>query len=154
MSLMTAYQNKNPIYIKNFLNIQFDWENFIDLLDIHISSNLEFHVKENFGWILSHGFFDSKIRFGAEKINLYGLDKNKIYSAHVYASMTKHSFGSGYHNDDCDVFYLQTKGKSTWFIDEFGSYEMNEGDLIYCPKFINHEVTISEKRIGVSYAIK
>jgi mannose-6-phosphate isomerase-like protein (cupin superfamily) len=61
---------------------------------------------------------------------------------------------TGLHNDPVDVFYVQCIGKVIWniYIDDVHTeYELNEGDVIFVPSGINHEIKSLGPRAALSF---
>ena len=153
--LKSSYNSQSPIFIKNCLNINLLWEDVFNLLDTITEKNLNFEIHNHLlSLTILHGFFDNKIHDGAKFLSLYEIQPNKIYSAHVYANLSKYAKTFGKHKDNVDVFYLQAIGKTKWEIEGHGEYLLDVGDLIYCPKNIYHTVTSLSPRVGISYGIK
>jgi len=152
--LKSSYNSQHPTFIKNFLNINFLWEDFFNLLDTISEKNFEIQTQNYLSLTVLHGFFDNKIQDGAKFLSLYEMDSNKTYSAHVYANVSKYAKTFGKHKDNVDVFYLQAIGKTKWEIENYGEHILDVGDLIYCPKNVYHTVTSLSPRVGISYGIK
>lgn len=80
------------------------------------------------------------------------LPKLGLKNAHVYCHLFPSLYKSNKHTDVMDVYYWQVKGEVIWIINEKDKYHLNEGDLIFVPKGIPHEVIPLTPRAGISMA--
>ncbi len=95
------------------------------------------------------GFFVSHTAFKISKVQDV-LEDLKLNAAHLYFNVTSQSKTFGKHDDTIDVYFWQVKGKSKWIIEDTQEYILEEGDLIYIPKGIFHDVTPLGPRAGIS----
>ena len=98
------------------------------------------------------GFF---VSYNAERISLVPDVLNDLgcLVAHLYIGIDVTNPGFGRHNDKEDVWFWQNKGISRWDFDNGDSYTLNEGDLIYVPKYVYHKVSTVEARFGISMSL-
>ena len=128
-------------YIKQFdLNTPTWEEIFIDL-------NNSIHLKEEVKNI-SMGFFVSHNAHRIQKIKVV-LEKLKLREAHSYINIVN-SPTFGEHRDNMDVWFWQVKGSTKWIIENKEEYLLKEGDLIYIPRGILHNVIPLGPRVGIS----
>lgn len=88
----------------------------------------------------------------ALKINYLNLP----VSAHMYRGLNSYSTGLGKHKDTMDVFFWQIKGTTKWNIsedNELFTYIVEEGDVIFVPRLVFHEVTSLCPRVGISFGV-
>lgn len=97
----------------------------------------------------SPGFW---VSHNAERIKRvqYILKKLNLVHAHLYISLLENSPTFGKHSDGVDVWFWQVRGSSKWTINDKKEYILKEGDLIYIPKKIPHNVTPLGPRAGIS----
>ena len=97
----------------------------------------------------SRGFF---VSHNAERISLVQdvLNDLKCQVAHLYIGIDITNPGFGNHNDDVDVWFWQNKGVTRWDFNNGDNYILNEGDLLYIPKGVHHNVSSKVARFGIS----
>ena len=112
-----------------------------------IGKNIEDAIRKNAGFFVS---------YNAERISLVPdvLNDLECLVAHLYIGIDVTNPGFGRHNDKEDVWFWQNKGISRWDFDNGDSYTLNEGDLIYVPKYVYHKVSTIEARFGISMSLK
>lgn len=128
-------------YIKQFdLNTP-TWEEVF--IDLNISISLNEEVRNT-----SLGFFVSHHAHRIPKIKLV-LEKLGLREAHSYINIINTpTFGE--HKDVMDVWFWQVRGSTKWIIEREKEYILNEGDLIYIPKGVLHNVIPLGPRVGIS----
>ena len=76
--------------------------------------------------------------------------------AHLYMTLavTNNEFGN--HCDTADVIFWQALGSTSWRVDDggFHDYVLNQGDCIYVPKEMFHDVKSLTPRVGVSIGLE
>jgi len=154
IEIKNFYDKKIPVHIKKYSNIEFSWDEINDIIKFHEDNHLGMIKNDSNNIILHFGFYSKKINDIAEKIDLVGLEKNKIYSSHLYVDYEGIQSPLGWHNDNCEVIYLQALGSVKWEIENYGEYILSEGDIIYCPKKMKHNVISINSRVGISFGIK
>ena len=109
-------------------------------------TNIEEVIRNNIGYFVS---------YNAERISLVPDVLNDLgcLVAHLYIGIDVTNPGFGRHNDKEDVWFWQNKGISRWDFDNGDSYTLNEGDLIYVPKYVYHKVSTIEARFGISMSL-
>jgi len=95
------------------------------------------------------GFF---VAHRAEKISVVQdvLNDLECKIAHLYIGIVAENPGFGNHRDDVDVWFWQNKGVTRWNVNNGDNYILNEGDLIYIPKGVDHNVSSIVARFGIS----
>ena len=111
-------------------------------------SNLNFSFTHN-EWFenSSTGFFLSLSAFRIEKVKKI-LKKLGLQHAHLYINVVN-SETFGPHKDKCDVWFWQVKGQTIWEV-ENEQFNLEEGDLIFVPKGIIHNIIPLGPRAGIS----
>lgn len=97
----------------------------------------------------SRGFF---VSHNAQRIpEVQNVLKNlNLKIAHLYINILQNSPTFGEHKDVVDVWFWQAKGSTVWVIENKEEYLLEEGDLIYIPKGILHNVIPLGPRAGIS----
>ncbi len=152
--LKKFYDEKIPVHIRKYLKINLSWDDVNDITKFHENNSHEIRNIDIDSKSLHFGFYSKKIESFAKKINLIGLEKDKIYSSHIYIDYAQSRSPLDWHSDNCEVIYLQTLGSVKWEIKNYGEYILSEGDIIYCPKKIMHKVSSISPRVGISFGIK
>ena len=83
-------------------------------------------------------------------------DPSLAGSAHVYIGLTKFSESFGRHRDNSDVFFWQVIGSTNWKVypdDGVKEHVLTAGDIIYIPRYMDHEVTSLCPRVGISFGL-
>jgi ribosomal protein L16 Arg81 hydroxylase len=168
----TKLGKQGVLFVKNFFNRDYFWNNFInsidDAYDINSLVNRVEPTKEVIGKI---NFFQ-KLTMTLDNINeknFPGLQEKiniltdlhrtikpetKCLGYFGAVSLTTKEPTTGKHNDPIDVIYSQFIGSANWTIyDEEGSetFQLNPGDIIYVPKSVMHEVTSISPRAALSF---
>jgi len=105
------------------------------------------HINNELFKNTSPGFFVSHSAYRIKKVQKV-LKKLNLKEAHLYINvLDSKTFGP--HKDECDVWFWQVKGKTIWEV-ENNQYTLEEGDLIYIPKGILHNVIPIGPRAGIS----
>jgi ribosomal protein L16 Arg81 hydroxylase len=139
-----------------FLDLPLDNPSWEDIL-FHFNRNIV--AKAKVQTMLNLGF----VYFDAEKMppvmalvkEIQKMTTNKV-TAHCYLSFLEISKTFGRHNDHSEVFFWQVQGKTRWVVedhDRIFEYELKPNDLIYIPKFMNHDVRPLTPRAGISIGI-
>ena len=97
----------------------------------------------------SPGFFVAHNAYKIPRVQ-YVLQKLKLKEAHLYINILQNSSTFGEHKDTMDVWFWQVKGVTKWVIENKEEYTLEEGDLIYIPKGILHNVIPLGSRAGIS----
>ena len=117
------------------------WVDILHLLNGE-SDNKEKFAEFSYGYFISHS---------AYKIPLVKniLKKLNLNEAHLYVNILN-SKGLDFHRDDCDVWFWQIQGGTSWEIEDGSKYYLKTGDLMFIPQNIGHKVTSLIPRAGVS----
>tara|TARA_R110000803_G_C11820289_1_gene301853 strand:+ start:92 stop:511 length:420 start_codon:yes stop_codon:yes gene_type:complete len=130
-------------FIKRFELNTPSWDELLFNLNYsHI--NQEEEVKNN-----SPGFFVSHNVYRIPRVQ-YILKKLNLKTAHLYINILQNSSTFGEHKDTVDVWFWQVKGSTKWVIESKEEYLLEEGDLIYIPKGVLHNVIPLGSRAGIS----
>ena len=131
-------------YVKQFdLNTP-TWEEVF--FDLNNSIQLNEKVKN-----ISLGFFVSHHSYRIPKVKIV-LDKLNLKEAHSYINIIN-SPTFGEHKDTMDVWFWQVKGSTKWIIEKEKEYVLSEGDLIYIPTGVLHNVIPLGPRVGISMSL-
>jgi len=159
--------------IANFFNADYSWDNFInsisDAYDVNDPRNKKEPAKEVLGKIN----FWQKLTVTLENINeqnfpgiedkskkltdLHSSLRNTVSRCTGYfgaVSITNKEPTTGKHSDPMDVIYCQFIGSVVWSIfTDSGQqdFTLNPGDIIYVPKYIDHEVKSLTPRAAISF---
>jgi mannose-6-phosphate isomerase-like protein (cupin superfamily) len=129
-------------YIKQFNLDTPSWDDL--LFELNKSSEAGEFIRN-----ISPGFFVSHFSMRIPKVKVV-LNELNLTQAHSYINIMTTSETFGTHKDKDDVYFWQVKGKSKWTIMESTEYVLDEGDLIYVPAGIIHNVTPLSVRAGIS----
>tara|TARA_R110002020_G_scaffold132423_2_gene295730 strand:+ start:135 stop:536 length:402 start_codon:yes stop_codon:yes gene_type:complete len=111
-------------------------------------SNLNFSfIHDEFFEHSSTGFFLTLSAFKIETVQKT-LKKLGLQHAHLYINIVN-SETFGPHKDECDVWFWQVKGQTIWEV-ENEQFNLEEGDLIFVPKGIIHNIIPLGPRAGIS----
>ena len=132
-------------YIKQFNLDTPSWEEVLN--DLNFSSLNKELIK-----IPSPGFFVSHHSYRIPKVSKI-LKTLKLSEAHSYINILGNSPTFGEHKDNVDVWFWQVKGSTKWIIENSKEYSLEEGDLIYIPQGISHNVIPHGPRIGISMSL-
>ena len=118
--------------------------------EIFFNLNSSIELKESIineyqGFFVSHNAHRIKT---VEKV----LDRLNLKEAHSYINIIN-SPTFGEHKDIMDVWYWQVKGSTKWTIEKEKEYILSEGDLIYIPTGVLHNVMPLGPRVGISMSL-
>lgn len=160
-----AIKNHHGVQFKNLFPETPSWESFISHINIsylkkmpHESDQYIHQVGEIFFWnYLSLQVDNAHKYFNEYTPTIKELEKihpfKKISSAFSMISFTNHEPSAiGKHHDDIDIFSWQCQGKSIWYIgdNDRQKFEMEPGDVIFCPAWNTHEVVSLTPRAAIS----
>jgi hypothetical protein len=152
---LEARRNKQYYFWSRVLLNTPSWDDVLRDLEKSIEENSLIKIGQYFSIITHLG--DRHIPLAAEFLDeVKKLDVSLPGSAHVYTGLTKYSQGLGRHNDNADVFFWQIIGSSNWKVfTQAGMKEhaLNVGDVIYIPRYMDHEVTSLGPRVGISFGL-
>lgn len=167
---------ENVAVLNNFFNQDYSWDNFINCindaydlngLDNKVESHKEVVGKINF-WhkltmtldnISEQNFpgIDHKVK---KLTNLHSMLNNLSSTCSGYfgaVSLTTKEPTTGKHSDPVDVIYCQFIGSVVWSVYIDGSkkdFTLSPGDIIYVPKFTDHEVLSLSPRAAISFMFR
>jgi len=132
-------------YTKNYNNNTPSWEAILDNFNEAREKNSR----------IKHNNLDFFVTLIAEEIPEVKtvLQNLNLSFAHSYINLSRQGGTFGNHKDDTDVWFWQVKGKTQWIVENI-IYELEEGDLIYVPAGIYHEVIPLGPRCGISMSKK
>ncbi len=145
-----------PFYKKCFCPLTVSWDEALNHIDI-LEKDGGIHDK-SIRILKSHGFISHKGERLKSVKNLLNQLKDKISStdypiatAHLYGGITSTSLTTQKHHDYCHVWYWQCKGITKWILNETEEYILEEGDILYVPPEVTHEVIPLSPRLGISF---
>lgn len=152
---LEARKNKRYYFWHKVLLDTPSWDDVLKDLEISIEENSPIKIGQYFSIITHRG--DRHIQLAAEFLDeIKKLDASLPGSAHVYTGLTKYSQGLGKHNDNADVFFWQIIGSSSWKVSTqagIKEHALTVGDVIYVPRYMDHEVTSLGPRVGISFGL-
>jgi len=127
-------------FVKQFNLNTPNWEELLFNLNFSFINN---ELVKN----LNPGFFVSHSAFKIKKVSNV-LKELNLQEAHLYINiLNTETFGP--HKDRCDVWFWQVKGQTMWEV-ENNQYTLEEGDLIFVPGGVMHNVVPLGPRAGIS----
>jgi len=72
--------------------------------------------------------------------------------AHLYLNFAVEKNTFGRHKDNVDVWFWQVQGETKWEFDD-KQFTLNQGDLIYVPQQVYHNVIPLTPRAGISMSL-
>jgi mannose-6-phosphate isomerase-like protein (cupin superfamily) len=130
------------VHRKYNLNVP-SWEELLNNFNKSASNN-KFIKHKCPGFFVSHEAYELT---EVKKI----LKKLKLKAAHLYFNVTKVGGTFGKHNDIVDVYYWQVQGTSKWIFED-RKIILKQGDLLFVPRLIYHDVVAEGPRAGISMA--
>jgi ribosomal protein L16 Arg81 hydroxylase len=170
---LSNYKNAEPFKFNKKVSFNVSWDELFILVNNDIKNN----VNTNQSYYNGKGF---KIRKADrdEKISMVVDSIEKIFQRsknakkerpsdmhQIYINFTTDaSTNDNIHSDNDNVFFWQLQGSSTWKIykdsdkdiqdltdeDISHTFDLNVGDIIFCPKNRRHSVITRQPRAGVS----
>lgn len=80
------------------------------------------------------------------------LNNLNLKVAHLYINFAVEKNTFGRHKDNVDVWFWQVQGETKWEFDN-EQHTLNQGDLIYVPQQIYHNVIPLTPRAGISMSL-
>jgi ribosomal protein L16 Arg81 hydroxylase len=152
---LDARKQKQDFYFRGVLPITPSWEDVFTDLEQSLEERSLVKVGQNFSVITHNGH--KHIRLAAQFLDVIGkLDPSLSGSAHVYIGLTRFSQSFGKHKDNSDVFFWQIIGSTHWKVfPQTGVKEhtLKAGDVLYVPRYMEHEVTSLCPRVGISFGL-
>jgi hypothetical protein len=164
------------VVIKNFVNPNYYWENFIKSINDGYSLNGEQNQKYDYKEVVGKINFWQKLTVSIDWVNesnfpgiedtselLLKMINDKVESNNLkcigrfgIVSFTDKEPTTGRHNDPMHVVYCQFIGSVEWIIFKNESQKeerfiLNPGDIIYIPKEVEHEVRSLSPRAAISF---
>jgi mannose-6-phosphate isomerase-like protein (cupin superfamily) len=164
--ILNAKNNKDIFIFKSFFADVPKWDSFLNHLNYSIKIKDENIGNQGARETVGGVNFWSKLTLTVEKPNSEYFPQladieNAICEMHnglsgkfTIISFTDAEPTTGLHNDPVDVFYVQCIGKVIWNIyidDRHYEYELGEGDVIFVPSGINHEIKSLGPRAAISF---
>ena len=141
MAKIKTLELKPPKFIPNYSQDTVSWEDAFRNWNESLTNNE--WIKPGVGHFVSH----RADRIPEVQVALKDLN---ISVAHLYIGIDVTSPGYGKHVDMTDVYFWQQKGSTRWEFDTGDVFILKEGDMVYVPKGVYHEVTSLEARFGIS----
>lgn len=156
-----------PVIFKSAYSEQISWNDIITLLD---------HKSAQSGWSnymdISTNEVSTTGPFGFWFKDCYDIPvvKNVVdlmasqfpdyqITSEAFMSISRCARSIGLHSEPCDAFYWQGLGKTAWnFPDQAEGWNgwqvVEEGDMIFVPKYAEHEVEVLTPRFSVSMGVE
>jgi ribosomal protein L16 Arg81 hydroxylase len=152
---LDARRNKRDYRFCGVLPSTPSWDDVFLNLEKSIDEKSIVKVGEYFSIITHKG--DKHIPLAEQFLEaIRKLDPSLGGSAHVYIALTRLSQSFGRHKDNADVFFWQIIGSTRWkLFNDAGVKEhtLNVGDVLYVPRYMEHEVTSLGPRVGISFGL-
>lgn len=171
---MQNYQSGTPFIFTKKVSFDVTWDEILSLVnnDINdeISTNQDYYGGA--GFRITRADRLNKVSLVVDEIEtIFKKSKNDrktrpSFIHQIYVNYTTHpDLNSALpHSDNENVFFWQVQGRCLWTIyaesfktaeelteeDISHTFELNPGDLIYCPKYRKHKVTTLQPRAGIS----
>ena len=152
---LEARKNKQYFFFGSIPLATPGWDDVFGNLEKSIEEQSLVKIGPYFSLVTHNG--DKHIKRAGEFLNeIRKLDTSLSGSAHVYIGLTKFSESFGKHKDNCDTFFWQAIGSTSWKVfAQTGVKEhvLNAGDMIYVPRYMEHEVASLSPRVGISFGL-
>jgi ribosomal protein L16 Arg81 hydroxylase len=152
---LEARRNKQPYLFRGVLPDAPSWDDVLKNLEKSLEEQSLIKVGPYFSIVTHNG--DKHIRLAGELLEeIRKLDPSLSGSAHVYIGLTRFSESFGKHKDNADVFFWQVIGSTHWKVfSQAGVKEhtLGIGDVLYVPRYMEHEVTSLSPRVGISFGL-
>jgi ribosomal protein L16 Arg81 hydroxylase len=171
---MENYKSNTPFMFSKKVSFDITWDEILSLVneDINdeISTNQDYY--NGAGFRITRADRIKKVSLVVDQIeDLFQKSKNApkerpSRTHQIYVNYTTHTNLNSVppHSDNDNVFFWQVQGRSLWTIyaesfktaeeltedDISHTFELNPGDMIYCPKYRKHTVTTLSPRAGIS----
>tara|TARA_B100001057_G_scaffold469378_1_gene529617 strand:- start:1061 stop:1471 length:411 start_codon:yes stop_codon:yes gene_type:complete len=127
---------------ENFDDDVVTWKEAIHDYDKSMKQGLEVKSSNPPGFFVTHNIsYLPRVKKVLERLNY------KV--AHLYCNLTTLAPTFGEHEDTVDVCFWQCQGETEWVVGE-KHYVLRQGDLIYVPKGVRHNVIPLTPRLGIS----
>jgi hypothetical protein len=165
-------KQKEAFVIKNYFNIDFSWEEAIEIFDSSskikstydsLNDDPSTLKKNNLISRFVPGYLQGSIPLPNLKItpmvdklfdDILNCKFSGLDSVQFFSNMPSCEYSSFIHADDFDVFFIEMLGVTRWDIYKddvkINSFIVNPGDVIVVPKGTYHQVTALTSRFGVS----
>jgi hypothetical protein len=184
MSILDQFEevkkDKKALLLSNYFNIDFDWNDGVDVLN-EASSNtsnqeimssfeqMGFNIKGSLGNKLVSYFQSlfgipskySDIDHIVNKLyNELGYTDNVPNNHQLFTNLTGSQYVTYKHKDNWGVMYLQLLGQTKWNIyteesldNPIQTFTMNKGDVVIFDKGVYHEVSAETPRMALSCSL-
>ena len=154
-NFLEARKNKQYYFFGRVLPNTPSWDDVLMNLEKSIEEKSQIKIGPYFSLVTHNGH--KHIKLAAEFLDeIKKFDVSLIGSAHVYIGLTKFSESFGKHKDNADVFFWQIIGSTSWKVftqTGIKEHTLNVGDVIYVPRYMEHEVTSLCPRVGISFGL-
>lgn len=158
---------QEPFLFKNTKLPEVTWDEILDVVSLDVIAGKRMNRGPNgygeLGFKILHANRVKKINDQLMLLSPYfdtspdfKQDPNQSHQLYISLSIDKTSYGRE-HKDPENVIFWQLRGKTTWNIwnkddssIEF-SYELEPGDIVYCPPKRTHHVIAKTPRAGISF---
>lgn len=152
---LEARGSKQPYYFRGVLPNAPSWDDVLRNLEKSLEEQSLVKVGPYFSIVTHNG--DKHIRLAGELLDeIRKLDPALGGSAHVYIGLTRFSESFGKHKDNADVFFWQVIGSTHWKVFApagVKEHTLTTGDMLYVPRYMEHEVTSLSPRVGISFGL-
>jgi ribosomal protein L16 Arg81 hydroxylase len=168
----SAIANKIPIKLEQVVEIQSNWNDFINMINrgYKTPQTEDYRSQYNQDLMIEEGtlrFYD-KLTLIIDKLEKHSVKEFKpiqtflnkfeikFRTAFGLISFTAFEKGTGRHQDNTDVVYLQVIGSVNWHIwldDKEIDIKLSAGDAMFMPANIYHEVSSLTPRAGITFTI-
>lgn len=171
---MQNYKSGTPFIFTKKVSFDVTWDEILSLVnnDINdeISTNQDYY--SGAGFRVTRADRLNKVSLVVDEIEkIFKKSKNDrktrpSFTHQIYVNYTTHPDLNSVppHSDNDNVFFWQVQGRCLWTIyaesfktaeelteeDISHTFELNPGDMIYCPKYRKHTVTTLQPRAGIS----
>lgn len=176
MGIQQAKESNNAsIVFKNAMPDVPDWKVFLDHLneEIHTPMDSPLNPDRPFNERVINGvmmkslfYMDVRTRnmekFSGVKeiIEIFSeATGESVYPVSVFINFVANEYSVPKHHDKRETIFWQCQGRSVWHVyppesDFPVSYTLEPGDIIYVPKWIDHQVAVEEPRAAIAFGYK
>jgi len=154
-AFLEARKNKQPCVLRGALPDTPSWDDVFVNLEKSMQEDSLIKLGPYLSIVTHNGH--KHIRYAAEFLaEIQKLAPTLAGSAHVYIGLTRFSESFGRHRDNSDVFFWQIIGSTSWKVftqDGIREHVLNAGEMIYVPRYMEHEVASLSPRVGISFGL-
>jgi len=149
------YDNRTHIKFSICDLINISWDDVFESLSLNIAKNNIIRLLDGFGIILNEcNNIDQVFQINQEFLKL---NPNMKCTSHMYISLSNYSQTFGWHNDFCDVLFIQAIGKTFFEVkesDQNFQYTLEKNDCLFIPKTLYHNTKPLTPRVGISLGLE